>query len=218
MKKNIGIIAFMLLIISIIGVDCFAENVELPYEYNKHTGYIRDMAISGDGTLVAVGSNGRFFLIENDEWREIAQPIFDDFTGIEYGNECFYAISEHSVYSSHNGKDWYCVNLELDIGEAGAFYYNGENFVFEKENKSITDTGMMQTKANDICLTKDFLSIEKIGEVSPENKLSEKVSNDFLNEIFGSKSDDKFATFSFKAVVFSSLVFPFRFSLSTMYS
>lgn len=187
----------MLLIISIIGLDCFAENVELPYEYNKHTGYFRDMAISEDGTLVAVGSNGRVFLIENGEWREIAQPIFDDFTGIEYGNECFYAISEHSVYSSHNGKDWYCVNLELDIGEAGAFYYNGENFVFEKENKSITDTGMMQTKANDICLTKDFLSIEKIGEVSLENKLSEKVSNDFFNEIFGSKSDDKFATFSF---------------------
>lgn len=188
MKKNYMILIVLVLIASLFSIDCSAETANLPYEYIKHTGSFRDMAISDDGTIVTVGTNGRICVIINGEWLEIEQPIFDNLADIEYGNGMFFAISENSVYASYNGVDWSCVNPDLDVKETGVFYYNGNSFVFEKENIRTTESGITQMKADDICLTEDFINFEKIGEVPLENKLK--------YDIFSNSKNDKHGDFS----------------------
>ena len=188
MKKNYIIFIVIVLIAFLFSIECLAETTDLSYEYIKHTGSFRDMAISDDGAIVTVGTNGKIYLIANGEWLEIQQPIFENLTDIEYGNGTFFVISENSVYASNNGMDWSCVNLDLDVKETGVFYYNGNGFIFEKENISTTESGITQMKADDICLTKDFISFEKIGEVPLENKLK--------NDIFSNSKKDEQGEFS----------------------
>lgn len=175
MKKNYIVLIAFVVIISLFSSVCYAENENLSYEYTKYSGSFRDMAISDNGTIIVVGTNGKIFLVIDNEWNEIEQPIFDKFTEIEYGNGAFYVISENSVYKSRNGIDWECVNSGLGVKDTGVFYYNGESFVFEKENKGTTSSGMAYMKADEVYLTRNFTDFEKVGEAQLENMVGKDI-------------------------------------------